>query len=54
MKQQLDTAANDRSEELTEYQNSNRELSKELELLRQSSEDSKVGHQLPMCTGSIH
>ncbi|XP_067927845.1 ELKS/Rab6-interacting/CAST family member 1-like isoform X2 [Watersipora subatra] len=42
MKQQLDTAANDRSEELTEYQNSNRELSKELELLRQSSEDSKV------------
>jgi len=44
MKEQREVAANERQDELVEYQKNNRDLSKEVELLKQSSQDSKVGH----------
>ena len=42
MKQQLDSALNERHEELNEYQTANKELCREVELLKQASEDSQV------------
>ncbi|KAF6017354.1 brp [Bugula neritina] len=41
MKEQREVAANERQDELVEYQKNNRDLSKEVELLKQSSQDSK-------------
>ncbi|KAF6017347.1 hypothetical protein EB796_024339 [Bugula neritina] len=39
--EQREVAANERQDELVEYQKNNRDLSKEVELLKQSSQDSK-------------